>query len=128
DRRPLIEKYDIDVVLSTKDLLRQEHASPNRRAVLMGNPAFDLSEPEPRTAVDAFRGTGEARTLIAGLAKNAPSTERPSVTASASAVASSARGQRSRDAQSRSLDPLPGTQKEIESAEGLLLKQGWQVE
>ena len=128
DGRPLVEKYDIDVVLSTKDLLRQEHPSTNRRVVLIGNPAFDLSEPEQRAAVGAFRGTGEAQTLIAGLAKPPLSAEQPAVTAPDNALGSIDRGQRSRDAQSRTLDPLAGTQKEIESVAGLLKDQGWQVE
>lgn len=128
DGRLLIEKHAIDVVLSTKDLLRQERASTSVRAVLIGNPAFDVTEPEQRAAVNAWRGAGRTETLVAGLAKPALSADPPAENRSDSAAGSSGHGQRSRDAQDQALPALPGTQKEIESAQGLLKRQGWQVE
>lgn len=112
DGHLLMEKYDIDVVLSTKDVLRQEHPSTSRRAVLIGNPAFDLSEAQQRAAVGAFRGK-------AGLRQPAQSSN---------AAVNPARGQRSRDTESHVLDLLPGTQREIESIGGLLQEHGWELE
>jgi CHAT domain-containing protein len=128
DGRLLIEKHAIDVVLSTKDLLRQERASTSARAVLIGNPAFDLAEPEQRAALDAWRGAGRTQTLVAGLRKPAQSADPPAENSSDSAAGSVPRVQRSRDAQDQALPALPGTQKEIESAQGLLKQRGWQVE
>jgi CHAT domain-containing protein/tetratricopeptide (TPR) repeat protein len=128
DGHLLIEKYDIDVVLSTKDLLRREHSLMGRHAVLIGNPAFDLSEPEQRAALVAVRGKADTQALIAGLTKPGFFTRQDQLSAVDSAQPQIALGQRSRDEQNGALDPLPGTQKEIESAERLLKKQEWQVE
>src|SRR5581483_10843362 len=40
DGRLLIERYDLRIVLSTRDLLRPKAASTSRTAVLIGDPAF----------------------------------------------------------------------------------------
>jgi CHAT domain-containing protein len=128
DGHLLIEKYDIDVLLSTKDLLRKEHPSVNRRAVLIGNPAFDLTQEQQRVAVDALGKKPGPQTLVAGLGQPAPLSDQPPSTQASDIVTNYARGERSRDTQSQVLDPLPGTQKEIESIGALLQKQGWKVE
>ena len=44
----LLEKYELRYVNSTKDLLRPPSASSSKSAVLLGNPKFDLTEPEER--------------------------------------------------------------------------------
>jgi CHAT domain-containing protein len=125
DGRLLIEKYDIQVLLSTKDLLIAERPSVNRTAVLIGNPIFDLTEHEQEQALAALGGNAQP---------NPPSTRLATATTDPhrsndpnNATTNVQRAQLSRDAQGLTLDPLPGTQKEIESVENLLKSQGWQV-
>ena len=102
----LLEKYDLRVVNSTKDLLRPQHNGGGKTAVVLGNPAFDLTETAQRDAVSK---------LNAGV--TAP-------TAAAPAEASPAlRGSERGDP----LPPLPATQAEAQAV-GLSLKNaGWQV-
>jgi CHAT domain-containing protein len=57
DGVPLIQKYDLRVVSSTKDLLRPVPRPAARRAVLIGNPDFDLDEAQQREAVRAVART-----------------------------------------------------------------------
>src|SRR6185437_4789117 len=47
----LFEKYDLRLLNSTKDLAEAGPAPAARTAVLMGNPSFDLSEIQQRTAL-----------------------------------------------------------------------------
>jgi CHAT domain-containing protein len=96
--------------------------------VLIGNPAFDLTQAQQRAAVDALQRNLEQQTLVAGLTPPAPLSEQPASAQASDIVTNYARGERSRDTQSQVLDPLPGTQKEIESIGALLQKQGWKVE
>ncbi len=42
DGTPLLEKYDIETVLSTRDILRDSYRSTTNSAVLIGNPRFDF--------------------------------------------------------------------------------------
>jgi CHAT domain len=77
DGRMLIEKYDVQVLLSTKDLLIQKRMALNQRAVLIGNPAFDLTEREQAAAVGALRGNAQSDTLAAVLTRSTPSMRQP---------------------------------------------------
>ena len=113
DGKLLMEAYDLRTVTSTKDLLRQPAKPVANAALLVGNPAFDLSETEQRAALQ------HSRSPTAPVAKGAP------VPAMDGGNRSSLR---SRDLRSGTLKPLAGTQQEVEDVSGLLGKQDWRVE
>lgn len=112
----LMEKYDLRMVSSTKDLLRQTRASTNNTAVVIGNPLFDLDETKQRAAVLALQQTEhDEKTLETADATKAEVVK----------VASS--GPLSRDLRGGALNPLPGTQEEVETVSKLLKGQHWEV-
>jgi len=114
DGKLLIEKYDVRVVLSTKDLLRQKAANTNRTAVLIGDPQFDLTEQQQRTALaEARNGTYRGATVA---------------TVAANETASVGRGMRSQDQRGKPLSRLPATADEVKSIESLLAGAGWSAE
>jgi tetratricopeptide (TPR) repeat protein len=112
----LMEKYDLRIVSSTKDVLRQRRASTCNAAVVMGNPLFDLDEAQQRLAVRALQKTEQTE-----------KTEKAKDAATAKAVAVPSAKQRSRDLRGGKLNPLPGTQKEAETVSKLLKEQHWDV-
>ena len=57
DGRRVMEKYDVRVVSSTRDLLRPGHHATSNIAILVDNPRFLLSDEEQRTAVKRLRGS-----------------------------------------------------------------------
>ena len=93
----LMEKYDLRVVSSTRDLLLVPQTALSKIAVLIGNPAFDLSEPEHRAALDRLQTGGPP---------HPPAT---------------------REARPGQLPPLPATQDEVEAVARALKSAGWQV-
>jgi CHAT domain-containing protein/Tfp pilus assembly protein PilF len=103
----LLEKYDLRVVNSTRDLLRPQHTGGGNTAVMIGNPAFDLTEPAQRDAVTK---------LNAGAAK-------PAISAP-TAAAPDLRGGAGPEGP---LPPLPATQAEVEAVALSLKNAGWQV-
>jgi CHAT domain-containing protein len=107
DDRLLSERYELRVVNSTKDLLRQRHPPATKAVVLIGNPAFDLEEATQRAAVRSFQ-KGESLVAVspAGVVRGSPS----------------------RELGGGPLKSLPATQKELEEINGLLRKQQWGVE
>ncbi|MGH7848292.1 MAG: tetratricopeptide repeat protein, partial [Candidatus Binatia bacterium] len=100
------ERYEIHLLLSTRDLTRPASKATNRMAALFGDPDFDLSEDRQRAA--ARRAPGRAGGAAAGDAGDAP------------VVRSGVR-------RSAPLDPLPGTQRELESIHSQLERHGWQT-
>jgi CHAT domain-containing protein/Tfp pilus assembly protein PilF len=106
----LLEKYDLRTVNSTKDILRPRHAASLKTATLVGNPKFDLTEVEQRAALAALK---------MGVAQ--PS--QPA--ASPHPVLQSER--RSGDYSGGPLNPLPGTQVEVNAIGKLLSDSAWQV-
>ena len=112
----LMERYDLRIVSSTKDLLRQRRASTGNTAVVMGNPLFELDEARQRAAVRAWQQ-----------AEQTGKTERVEKAAGAEPVLVASAGQRSRDLGGGTLKPLPGTQIEAEAVSKLLKGQGWDV-
>ena len=107
DGRLLIERYELRVVNSTKDLLRQRHPPATKAAVLIGNPAFDLEEATQRAAVRSFqKGESPVAASQVGVVRGSPS----------------------RELRGGPLKRLPATQKELEEINGLLRKQQWGVE
>jgi CHAT domain-containing protein/tetratricopeptide (TPR) repeat protein len=102
----LLEKYDLRVVNSTKDLLRPQHNGSGKTALVMGNPAFDLSEAAQREAVSKLNAGAAAPTAAA------PAEAKPA----------------SRGAERGApLPPLPATQAEAHAVALSLKNAGWQV-
>ncbi len=106
----LLEKYQLRIVNSTKDLLRPEHAVQLKSAVLVGNPKFDLTEAEQRGALAELSG-GSPQPTQAGAASNRVALQ----------------GQREGALSGASLNPLPGTQVEVNEIDKLLKNAGWQI-
>jgi CHAT domain-containing protein/Tfp pilus assembly protein PilF len=109
DGRRLGDKYDIRVVSSTKDLLRDASNAGTKYAVLIGDPRFDLTEPEQRAATQ----------------KKSKGINDPG----SSLVLVEARGLRSQELREGvKLAPLPATKVEIATIAALLRKHDWQLE
>lgn len=108
----MLEKYDLRLVNSTKDLLRAQHAAGLKTAVLVGNPKFDLSEAQQRAAIGNLDAGGQ---------------ERPVPALAAHVVTPDFGARRSRDARGAPLDPLPSTQIEVDAVASLLRDAGWKV-
>ena len=106
--RLLMEQYELRLVSSTKDLLRERHSGPAMNsAVLVGNPQFDL-EAARQLALAQALAKGEEPRLLAAL--------------------NPARGLRSQEQRGTALDPVPGTRAELEAIRALLDQRGWRVQ
>lgn len=105
----LLEKYQLRYVNSSKDLLRRSRPAPSKSAVLVGNPKFDLTEAEQRTEI------AQTNRAAAHPEPAAIQTPPPARTA-----------QRSIDLTGAPLNPLPGTQIEVDAVAKLLANAGWQ--
>ena len=138
----LIERYDLRIVNSTKDILREKRPYPTDSAALIGNPAFDLEVAKQREAELALQkstasGTTASASVAtatrpAGASQNSGSTVTASTNtpmpADAPAPFMRARGGLSRDLRGGALDPLPGAQLELQQIDSLLEKQNWRVQ
>jgi CHAT domain-containing protein/tetratricopeptide (TPR) repeat protein len=124
DGRRVMEKYDVRVVSSTRDLLRPDHPATTNTAILVGNPRFLLSDAEQRIAVNRLRGSENQ--------------EQANLLASATPLPDPVSGTVSRDATERGacdppppeggvLCPLPGTGTEVRSIGELLREKNWRV-
>jgi tetratricopeptide (TPR) repeat protein len=102
----LLEKYDLRLVNSTKDLLRTQRGGGGKTAVIMGNPAFDLSETAQREAVSKLNA-GAAISRGAASAQASPGS----------------RG----DERGAALPPLPATEAEAQAVAFSLKNAGWDV-
>ena len=117
DGHLLMEKYDLQFLFSTKDLLRERRVLPTKTAVLIGNPKFDLSAAEERVVLQKLpteqtpnremTGDLSSQSLIRGLASEDNCPNRPP---------------------GGVLCPLPWTEKEVSTIQTLLQKNGWQVQ
>ena len=94
----LMEKYQLRYVNSTKDLLRPARAAATQTAIPIGNPKFDLTELEERAALAALNGGSQSQAAV--------------VTAAPLATQPIKRGA---DLSGSALNPLPGTQVEVDS-------------
>jgi CHAT domain-containing protein/tetratricopeptide (TPR) repeat protein len=109
----LLERYDLRVVNSTRDLLRDNSPSSARTAVLVGNPTFDLSESQQRHALAALT--------------NPPNTQ-PKKKGEFQVVALEQVGAattRSDELNGGALKPLPQTAIEITELDQVLDSHGW---
>jgi CHAT domain-containing protein/Tfp pilus assembly protein PilF len=128
DGKLLMERYDLRLVSSTKDLLKRgtttassvaapsgSAAAAMKTAVLVGNPAFDLSANEQAAA---------ERKLVAAEASDAGATS-----GAGQAVAPSSVQGRSRDlVAGTKLPPLPGTGAEVTAIADFMRSAGWKTE
>jgi CHAT domain-containing protein len=114
DGKLLLETFDLRVVTSTKDLLRSTSPAKADVAVLLGNPAFQMTEPEQQAAVAALKKPPAAQEALSARATLPP--------------APGLRRGPSRDLGGDPLNPLPGTQQEVEAVSALLVQRGWQVQ
>jgi len=100
----LLEKYDLHVLPSTRELVRNSAAHGDNTAVLLGNPDFSLSDTKYRSALAA----------IDAVAKGIPPPAVPSDPAPADAKGA--------------LPPMPESGAEVESISKLLREKSWQVQ
>jgi len=117
----LMEKYDLRIVSSTKDLLRNPHPSAGNTAVLVGDPQFLLSAERQRRAeaqLHSQPGQQEAVLMPPG----------PDRWASLRSGTLAARGAcNSPPPQGGVLCSLPATAVEVQSIASLLRTKNWQV-
>ena len=114
DGKLVMEKVQLRLVNSTKDILLPASQTQARAALLVGNPAFDLTPEQQKSALAQLRG-GASPSAPAQPA-NAPQP------ASAGAAQLASRGG---DLKGADLNPLPGTQVEVDSVDALLKNAGW---
>ncbi|MGD0631237.1 MAG: CHAT domain-containing tetratricopeptide repeat protein [Terracidiphilus sp.] len=113
DGKLLMEKYDLRLVSSTRDLLRSKTGTSATTALLVGNPTFDMTEDKQRAAMEQLNlTTGPQSTDAPSLPKIAA--ERAGDSGSSSSPTSA-------------LPPLPGTGAEIQAIAGLMHQHGWQA-
>jgi len=102
--RLLVDDYDLRIVSSTKDLLREKHPASSDSAVLIGNPDFALTDVAQRAAAQSLQKA-----------------------AGPVLMASAGRGMPSRELGSNALTPLPGTAIELKMVDTFLKNQHWAV-
>jgi CHAT domain-containing protein len=117
DGNLLMEKIQLRIVNSTRDLLLPVRVAQTKSALLVGNPKFDLTAAEQRAAlVELKSGVGVGTTAQhADLAPGTPP--------NGSEVAS-----RGGELKGGDLNPLPGTQVEVDTVDKLLTESGWQAQ
>ena len=117
DGKLLMEKVQLRIVNSTKDLLLPVRVAPAKRALVVGNPKFDLTAAQQKTAIAELRGGATG-------AGTGVQQELPPVDAPAAPVQVASRGG---DLKGGDLNPLPGTQVEVDTVNKLLKTAGWQA-
>ena len=107
DGKLLMEKYDLRLVSSTKDLLRAAPAPATNSAVLVGDPSFTLADAQYRAALARSGKTpGAEPTRMARLGPTELSRDQGA---------------------SATLPPLPGTGAEVQAVTSLLQQHQWQA-
>lgn len=120
DGRLLNDVSTINVVLSTRDLLRQKHAASRQSAVLFGNPQFDLSESQLRNALAELQKSPSSQPQTAERSS--------SVRRSIGVVAKPGGAALSSETPTGRLRPLPETAAEVGAIRTLLEGKAWAVE
>lgn len=108
DGKLLMERYDLRLVSSTKDILRAAPPAAANVALLVGDPIFDLSEAQQRAAISKLPlAQRETKLEIAALSPNGLS----------------------RDAADQTQLPrLPGTAAEVNTVAKLMQSHAWKAE
>jgi CHAT domain-containing protein len=116
DGELLMEKIQLRIVNSTKDLLLPSRSAQSKSALLVGNPTFDLTLAQQKSAMAELRGGAAGAQAQQGAA--------PAAQISNAGAAQTA--SRSGDLKGGDLPPLPGTQVEVDTVDKLLKTAGWQ--
>ena len=113
----MLEQYDLRILSSTRDILRENSPRRANTAVLLGNPTFNLSAHDEEVALQNVHSQDAPEVLVAANFS------------SESIVRGIVSGE---ECPGRVLGgvlcPLPGTQLEVDAVDDLLQKQGWQAE
>ena len=110
----VMEKYQLRIVNSTKDLLLPARVAQLKSALLVGNPSFDLTATQQRTAIAELRGS--ATGVGVSLQRAATPAENAAQMAS-----------RGGELKGGNLNSLPGTQVEVDTVDKLLKSVGWRT-
>jgi CHAT domain-containing protein/Tfp pilus assembly protein PilF len=123
DGKLLMEKYDLRLVSSTRDLLSPPVPTGAPTALLVGDPNFDISEDRQRAALDKLGNLNPPN------APRAPSDRNEVVSKNLRLATLSAErvGNQSSPTGSSTLPPLPGTGSEVQAIAGLMHQHGWQA-
>ena len=100
--RLLMEKYDLRLVSSTRELLREKRKPAENSAVLIGNPSFDLGAAEQKAPQSFEQEANSGRAIT-----------------TATTV---------RHSRERRIEPLGGTQAEVDALASMLQKHHWTVQ
>ena len=112
DGKLMMERYDLRLLSSTKDILRAAPPRSNTTALLVGDPVFDLSEEQQRAATQKLAFPQQhSPVLMAALPPDAP----------LSNLVSRDQGNDS------TLPRLPGTGAEVNSIAVLMQKRQWKT-
>ena len=122
DGKLLMEKVQLRIVNSTKELLLPVRVAQTRSALVVGNPKFDLTAVQQRSAIAELRGG----TAGAGAGGTQP-TQAAALSAPISNAGAAQFASRGGDLKGGDLNPLPGTQVEVDAVDKLLKKAGWQA-
>jgi CHAT domain-containing protein len=122
DGKLLMEKTQLRILNSTKDLLTAVRVSQSRSAIVVGNPKFDLTVAQQKTAIAELR----AGTTGTGAQHAAPAVEQNPAAAQKISNADAAQlASRGGDLRGGDLPSLPGTQIEVDAVIKLLKTAGW---
>ena len=112
-----MEEYDLHIVSSTRDLLREKQVSTGSVAVLMGNPRFALTIEEERAELQNLH------------LQQIPEVQESSIAGNESLNRGLAREENCPNRPHGGvLCPLPRTETEVVAIQGLLQGYGWQTE
>jgi CHAT domain-containing protein len=116
----LLERYDLRLVISTKDLLLKPHPARGETAVLIGDPNFTATIAEQQTALASLRRPQslELRSST-GNVEAAPPIR---------SLATRGSGRRSLDLMDLTWPELSATKLEVEQIEQTLVAKAWHVE
>ncbi|MGE5624640.1 MAG: tetratricopeptide repeat protein [Bacillota bacterium] len=114
--RLLMERYDLRIVPSTRDVLRAPPATASDTAVLLGGPAFDLKPDRYLAAVAKLNVPGAAETRYAGIRG-----------AGLPVARDLSAGGKCPLPDTGILCPLPGAAQEVSDIDGLLTRKQWQA-
>ncbi len=115
DGKLQMEKFDLRLLSSTRDLLRAVPAHTEATALLLGDPVFELSEEQQLAAVQKLAAPGQAASV---LSVTQSTNSQPNIP-----VLLAARGADNIS----TLPRLPGTGTEVNSIAELLRQHGWKT-
>ncbi len=124
DGKMLMEKVQLRILNSTKELLAAgARCAKTRSALVVGNPKFDLTAAQ-QTKRDCGVAAAERRVLRRAGRNRRRLRLLSAPISNAGAAQFASRGG---DLKGGDLNPLPGTQVEVDAVDKLLKKAGWQA-